>query len=106
MAVEYEVVIEIPRGSRNKYEYDHKRGVIVLDRQLFTATHFPVDYGFIPGTLTDDGDPLDALVLVDEPTFPGCHIICRSLGVLCMRDESGQDGRRGRSRPMCDPHRG
>lgn len=91
MAAEYEVVVEIPRGSRNKYEYDHERGVIVLDRQLFTATHFPVDYGFIPDTLTDDGDPLDALVIVEEPTFPGCHIICRSLGVLCMRDENGQD---------------
>ena len=66
-----DVVIEIPRGSRNKYEYDHERHVIRLDRRLFSATVYPADYGFIPDTLAEDGDPLDALVLLEEPTFPG-----------------------------------
>ncbi len=69
-----DVVIEIPRGSRNKYEFDHERHVIRLDRRLFTATAYPADYGFIPDTLSEDTDPLDALVLLDEPTFPGCWV--------------------------------
>jgi inorganic pyrophosphatase len=66
-----EVVVEIPRGSRNKYEYDHERDVFKLDRRLFSATVYPADYGFIPDTLGEDGDPLDALVVMEEPTFPG-----------------------------------
>jgi inorganic pyrophosphatase len=65
-----EVVIEIPKGSRNKYEFDHERHVMRLDRRLFTATVYPADYGFIPDTLAEDGDPLDVLVLTSEPTWP------------------------------------
>ena len=72
-----EVVIEIPKGSRNKYEFDHERHVMRLDRRLFTATVYPADYGFVPDTLAEDGDPLDVLVLLSEPTFPGCHIDAR-----------------------------
>src|SRR5437868_4551551 len=82
-----EVVVEIPRGSRNKYELDKKRGVLVLDRVLYSSVHYPTDYGFIAGTLALDGDELDALVVVDEPTFPGCHVVARPIGVLDMRDE-------------------
>jgi inorganic pyrophosphatase len=85
------VVIEIPGGSRNKYELDHQTGEIFLDRMLFTATRYPADYGFIEGTLGGDGDPLDALVFVGEPTFPGCHILVRPVGVFVMRDEKGAD---------------
>ena len=85
------VVIEIPGGSRNKYELDHETGEIYLDRMLFTATRYPADYGFIEGTLGGDGDPLDALVLVGEPTFPGCRIRSRVVGVFHMADEKGPD---------------
>jgi inorganic pyrophosphatase len=67
-----DVVIEVPRGSRNKYEFDHDRHVLILDRRLFSATVYPADYGFVPETLAEDGDPLDALVLLEEPVFPGC----------------------------------
>ena len=86
-----EVVVEIPRGSRNKYEYDHERGVFFLDRRLFSATVYPADYGFIEDTLGEDGDPLDALVLLEEPTFPGCLITCRAIGMFRMTDEKGGD---------------
>jgi inorganic pyrophosphatase len=86
-----EVVVEIPRGSRNKYEFDKERGVLVLDRVLYSSVHYPTDYGFIPGTLALDGDALDALVVVDEPTFPGCHVTARPIGVLDMQDEKGPD---------------
>ena len=86
-----EVVVEIPRGSRNKYEFDKARGVVVLDRVLYSSVHYPTDYGFVAGTLAEDGDPLDALVVVNEPTFPGCHITARPIGVLDMRDEKGPD---------------
>jgi inorganic pyrophosphatase len=88
-----DVVIEIPTGSRNKYEYDHERHIIKLDRRLFTATAYPADYGFVPDTLSDDGDPLDALVLVTDPTFPGCLVHARILGVFFMRDEAGKDAK-------------
>jgi inorganic pyrophosphatase len=88
-----EVVVEIPRGSRNKYEFDTERGVLVLDRVLYSSVHYPTDYGFIPGTLALDGDALDALVVVDEPTFPGCHVVARPIGVLDMRDEKGHDNK-------------
>ncbi len=84
-------VIEIPGGSRNKYELDPETGKIFLDRMLFTATRYPADYGFIEGTLGGDGDPLDALVFVGEPTFPGCRIEVRAVGMFVMRDEKGMD---------------
>lgn len=86
-----EVVIEIPKGSRNKYEFDHKRKVFKLDRMLFSSMHYPSDYGFIPETLAEDGDALDALVLLGEPTFPGCLIQARPVGLFRMRDEKGVD---------------
>ena len=88
-----DVVIEIPTGSRNKYEYDHDKHVIRLDRRLFTATTYPADYGFVPETLAGDGDPLDVLVLVTDPTFPGCLVRVRILGVFFMRDEAGVDAK-------------
>ncbi|MCB1060526.1 MAG: inorganic diphosphatase [Calditrichaeota bacterium] len=85
------VVIEVPYGHRNKYEYDSELGAIVLDRPLFSPVHYPGDYGFVPGTLADDGDPLDVLVMVKTPTFPGCVVAARPLGVLMMQDEKGGD---------------
>lgn len=85
------VVVEIPRGSRNKYEYDESVGAIVLDRLLFTSMVYPADYGYIDGTLGGDGDALDALVFVGEPTFPGCRIHARPIGLFRMRDEKGED---------------
>lgn len=85
------VMVEIPKGSRNKYEMDHETGQVFLDRMLFTATMYPADYGFIEGTLGGDGDPLDALVLVSEPTFPGCRIRVRPVGLFRMTDENGAD---------------
>jgi inorganic pyrophosphatase len=88
-----DVVVEIPRGSRNKYEYDHQRHVIRLDRRLFSATVYPADYGFIPETLAEDGDPLDALVFNEDPTFPGCWVTARPVGLLWMSDEKGPDAK-------------
>jgi inorganic pyrophosphatase len=85
------VVIEIPKGSRNKYEMDPATGHIVLDRMLFTSMVYPADYGFIEGTLGGDGDTLDALVFVGEPTFPGCRIQARPIGLFRMTDEKGPD---------------
>ena len=85
------VFVEVPSGSRNKYELDHDLGAIVLDRRLFTSMAYPADYGFIEGTMGGDGDPLDALVLVGEPTFPGCRIRGRIVGVFHMADEKGPD---------------
>jgi inorganic pyrophosphatase len=87
------VVIEIPRGSRNKYEIDHEDGKVYLDRRLFTATTYPADYGFLPHTLAGDGDPLDALVLNDDPVYPGVICEARPVGVLFMRDEAGEDAK-------------
>ena len=92
-AAALDVVIEIPRGSRNKYEYDHVQHVIRLDRRLFSATVYPADYGFIPDTLAEDGDPLDALVLLEEPTFPGVWVRARPIGVFWMEDEKGPDAK-------------
>jgi inorganic pyrophosphatase len=86
-----EVVVEIPRGSRNKYEFDQKAGVFRLDRVLSSAVFYNFDYGFVEGTLSGDGDPTDALLLMDEPTFPGCHVWARPVGGLEMRDEKGPD---------------
>ena len=91
--MDVEVIIEIPKGSRNKYEADHGTGDLWLDRMLFTATMYPTDYGFFPRTLGEDGDPLDAMVLLDEPTFPGCHIRARPIGVFWMSDEKGPDAK-------------
>jgi inorganic pyrophosphatase len=86
-----EVVIEIPAGSRNKYEFDHQRQVFRLDRVLYSSVHYPADYGYVPETLEPDGDPLDALVIVHEPTFPGCHVAALPIGCLDMVDDKGQD---------------
>ncbi len=91
--MDVEVIVEIPMGSRNKYEMDHKTGRIRLDRMLFTSTVYPLDYGFIPGTLAEDGDPLDALVWLDEPTFPGCLVTVRPIAVFWMLDERGPDAK-------------
>ncbi len=87
------VLIEIPKGSRNKYEYDFKHKVVKFDRMLFSAMHYPSDYGFITETIAEDGDPLDALVLVWEPTFPGCLIEARPVGLFKMWDEKGPDAK-------------
>ncbi|CAM5369934.1 MULTISPECIES: inorganic diphosphatase [Streptomyces] len=89
--MEFDVTIEIPKGSRNKYEVDHETGRIRLDRRLFTSTSYPADYGFVEDTLGEDGDPLDALVLLDDSTFPGCLISCRVIGMFRMTDEAGGD---------------
>ena len=89
--MEFDVLIEIPAGSRNKYEVDHVSGRIRLDRMLFTSTRYPNDYGYIEGTLGQDGDPLDAMVLLQEPTVPGCLIKCRTIGMFRMTDEAGGD---------------
>jgi inorganic pyrophosphatase len=83
--------IEIPAGSRNKYEFDPVLGGVALDRRLFTSMSYPADYGFIEGALGEDGDPLDALVLVGDPTFPGCRIRVRPVGLFRMTDEKGPD---------------
>jgi inorganic pyrophosphatase len=86
-----EVVVEIPRGSRNKYEFDEAAGVFRLDRVLASAVHYNFDYGFISDTRAGDGDHTDALLLIDEPTFPGCRVWARPIGGLEMRDEHGPD---------------
>lgn len=83
--------VETPQGSRNKYELDEARGVLKLDRHLLSSLVFPADYGFLEGTLTEEGGHLDALVLVGEPTFPGCRIDVRPVGVFRMQDEAGID---------------
>jgi len=85
------VVVEIPKGTRNKIEYDPKQGIFRLDRVLYSPLHYPGDYGFIPQTLSLDGDALDALVLVTEPTFTGCVVMARPIATLVMRDEKGED---------------
>lgn len=87
----FDVTIEIPKGTKNKYEMDHNTGRIRLDRTLFTSTQYPYDYGFVEGTLGQDGDPLDAMVIGSEPTFPGCLIECRAIGMFRMKDEMGGD---------------
>ncbi|MFC4242903.1 inorganic diphosphatase [Gryllotalpicola reticulitermitis] len=88
-----EMVVEIPRGGRNKYEVDHKSGRVKLDRTLYTQMVYPADYGFIEHTLADDGDPIDALVLLEEPTFPGVLVDVRPVGVFRMEDENGKDAK-------------
>lgn len=86
-----DMVVEIPRGSRNKYEMDKATGRIYLDRMLFTATRYPADYGFIPETLAEDEDPLDAMALVSDATFPGCWITVRPVGLFVMEDQGRED---------------
>jgi len=89
--VEFDVTIEIPKGTRNKYEMDQRNGRIRLVRTLFTATQYPADFGFVEHSFGEDGDPLNALVLVQEPTFPGCLIRCRAIGMFRMRDNTRPD---------------
>jgi inorganic pyrophosphatase len=85
------MVVEIPRGSRNKYETDFGTGRIFLDRLLFTSMQYPADYGYVPMTVAEDGDPLDAMALVLEPTFPGCQIRIRAVGIFLMEDQGLPD---------------
>ena len=91
VGITFDMTVEIPRGTKNKYEMDHDSGRLRLDRTLFTSTQYPYDYGFIEGTLGEDGDPLDAMVIVGEPTFPGCLIECRAVAMFQMQDEMGGD---------------
>ena len=91
--ISIDVVVEIPKGSRNKYEYDHEKKVIMYDLMIFSSMFYPSDYGFVPDTLALDGDPLDVLVLVTEPTFPGCVIEVKPIGLFRMRDEKGPDAK-------------
>src|SRR5947208_1659860 len=84
-------IVEIPKGSRNKFEVDKKTGLLRLDRYLYSSSHYPGDYGFIPQTLAEDGDPLDVLVMVNEPTFYGCLIEARVVGLFRMRDHGKND---------------
>jgi len=91
--MDIEVIVETPQGSRNKYKVDPRSGRIRLDRMLFTSTVYPMDYGEVPGTLAEDGDPLDVLVWLDEPTFPGCLLTVRPVAVFWMSDESGPDAK-------------
>lgn len=86
-------IIEIPRGHRNKYEYEKKHGYIKLDRVLYSPLHYPGEYGLIPRTYAEDGDPLDVLVMIQEPTFPGCVITCRPIGVFHMVDKLERDAK-------------
>ena len=85
------MIVEIPKGSTNKYEYDGKLGLFRLDRALYSPVHYPGDYGFVPGTLADDGDPVDVLALVEEPSFCGCMIEVRPIGMLNMIDQEQTD---------------
>ena len=85
------VLIEIPGGSKNKYEFDKDMNAFALDRVLFASVKYPYDYGFVPNTLADDGDPLDGMVMMDEPTFPGCVIAARPIGMLLMVDGGDRD---------------
>ncbi|MGK7936921.1 MAG: inorganic diphosphatase [Xenococcaceae cyanobacterium] len=85
------VLIEIPAGSKNKYEFDKDMNAFALDRVLFASVQYPYDYGFVPNTLADDGDPLDGMVIMDQPTFPGCVIAARPIGMLEMIDGGDRD---------------
>jgi inorganic pyrophosphatase len=88
-----DVFVEIPKGSRNKYEWDHHHGRFMLDRMLFSAVHYPGDYGFVLDTFGGDNDPLDAMVILSEPTFPGCTIAARVVGIFYMTDDKGRDSK-------------
>ncbi|WP_238785056.1 inorganic diphosphatase [Blattabacterium cuenoti] len=91
MKISFDAMIEIPKGSRNKYEFDKKNNLIRLDRVLYSPMSYPTDYGFIPKTLSMDGDPLDVLVFLTEPTIPGCLIKVKPIGIFFMTDEKGKD---------------
>ena len=91
VAAAFPAIIEIPKGSTNKYELDKETGLLRLDRVLYSAVHYPADYGFIPRTFCDDGDPLDVLVLGQEPVYPLTIVDARAIGVMRMRDEKGID---------------
>jgi inorganic pyrophosphatase len=97
--VELTCVVEIPKGSRNKYEYDPELGGIKLDRFISASMVYPTDYGYVPDTLMPDGDPLDVLVCVSEPTFPGCMVLAKVVGLFRMSDENGDD-----DHVLCVPH--
>lgn len=88
-----EAIVEIPAGSQNKYEFDKEKGLLRLDRVLYSPVHYPADYGYIENTLEEDGDPIDILVLVTNPTVPGCIIDTRLIGVLVMADDKGVDNK-------------
>lgn len=92
-SLKIDVVIEIPQGSQNKYEVDHETGKVRLDRVLYSPMHYPAEYGFIEETLGEDGDPIDVMVLATFPTFPGCVVSARLLGVLDMTDDKGIDSK-------------
>jgi inorganic pyrophosphatase len=96
-------VTEIPKGARNKYEWDPGYNAIKLDRLLFSSVYYPTDYGFIPHTKASDGDPLDAMVVVSEPTFPGCYIAVRPIALFDMSDDKGRD-EKVVCVPLSDPH--
>ena len=87
------LIVEIPAGSTNKYEYNPEAGVMVLDRVLHSSVRYPFDYGFVPNTMAEDGSPLDALVIMEEPTFAGCLLTARPIGILEMVDHGAQDGK-------------
>lgn len=89
--MQFDVIIEIPKGQRNKYQIDHESGRIYLDRYLYTSMAYPADYGFIDYTLGEDGDPLDAMVLLPEPVYPGILVKARPVGMFRMTDEAGGD---------------
>jgi inorganic pyrophosphatase len=93
------VLVEIPKGSRNKYEWDPDLQAIKLDRYLFSSVVYPTDYGFVIDTCAEDGDPLDAMVCLTEPTFPGCVILVKALGLFRMQDDKGKD-----NKVVCVPH--
>lgn len=88
---EINVIVEIPKGSKNKYEIDEDTGLIALDRVLYSSVYFPFDYGTMPQTLSEDGDPLDVVLLASSGTFPGCLVKARPVGILMMEDEAGID---------------
>ena len=96
-------LIEIPRGSRNKYEYDEELGVIALDRTLYSAVHFPTDYGYVPGTRGADGDSIDVMVMVEESVFPGCLVRVRLLGVLTIQKTNGDPESKLLAVPVNEP---
>jgi inorganic pyrophosphatase len=98
----FSCIVEIPKGSRNKYEWDHERERLVLDRFLFSSVVYPTDYGFIPETLSLDGDPLDVMVCVSEPTFPGCMIDVKPIALFRMEDDQGTDDK-VLAVPLTDP---
>jgi inorganic pyrophosphatase len=98
----FSCIVEIPKGSRNKYEWDHERDTLVLDRFLFSSVVYPTDYGFIPETLGQDGDPLDVMVCVSEPTFPGCLIVVKPIALFRMEDDKGVDDK-VLAVPLTDP---